>query len=158
MEKGKKQKKSKEAEKNKEIEEYKDKYFRALADLDNYRKRAAIEREEIITFANEALVVAMLPIIDSFDRAMDSSRKSGSTEEVIKGVALIKRQLEDTLNRAGVIIIDAAGKKFDPNLHEAVMKRKSPDHDEDTVLEVMQKGFTLHGKVIRPAMVIISEK
>ena len=142
----------------KDLEELKDKYYRALADLDNLRKRAAIEREEIITFANESLIVALLPIVDSFDRAFGSFQKSASSEEIIKGIALIKKQLEDTLAKCGVSPIDALGKSFDPNYHEAVMKKSSGEHEDETVIEVLQKGYMLRGKVIRPAMVIVSEK
>jgi len=140
-----------------EVNEMKDKYLRALADLDNMKKRSAIEREEIIRFANETLIAALLPIFDSFDRALKSFEGGRADEEVIKGIALIKKQFEDALARAGVSRIECLGSKFDPHLHEAVMRRKS-DKEEDTVLEIMQSGYALHGKVIRPAMVIISEK
>ena len=150
--------KNKLSEKDGEIEEHKNKYLRALADLDNFRKRSVIEREEIITFANETLIAALLPIIDSFERALQSFQKVETNEEILKGIALIKRQFEDALSKAGVAPIDALGKEFDPNYHEAVMKKKSKDHPEGTVIEVMQGGYTLHGKVIRPAMVIIGEK
>jgi len=145
-------------EKHSELEELKDKYIRVLADLDNIKKRAKIEREEIITFANEALILAFLPITDSFERALQSFNKTDSNEETIKGFALIKRQFEDTLQKAGVSPIEALNKPFDANFHEAVLKRKSDAHEEGTVIEVMQTGYTLHNKVIRPSMVIISEK
>ncbi len=141
-----------------EIEELKDRYFRAMADLDNFRKRAAAERDEIIAFSNTALIAAILPIVDSFERAIDSFRKTGVAEETVKGVALIKKQFEDVLEKAGVTMIDAIGKPFDPNLHEAILKKPSEEHEDQTVLEVAQKGYLLKGKVIRPAMVIISER
>lgn len=142
----------------KEIEAIKDRYYRALADLDNLKKRSVIEREEIIAFANETLIGALLPIIDSFDRAFDSLQKLNASDEIIKGLALIKKQFEDVLTRCGVSEIDASGKPYDPNFHEAIMKKKSGDVPEGDVLEVAQKGYMLHSRVLRPAMVIISEK
>jgi molecular chaperone GrpE len=144
--------------KTNELEELKNKYLRTLADLDNLRKRSAQEREDIISFANETLILALLPVMDSFDRAFESMQKIKTDEEVLKGIGLIKKQLEDALAKAGVCPIDAVGVEFDPNRHEAVMKKKSEEQEEGTVIEIAQKGYALCGKVIRPAMVIISEK
>ncbi len=140
-----------------ELEQLKDKYFRALADLDNLRKRSLKEREELLSFGNESLILELLPIADSFERAFKMREKDEKNEEIVKGIALIKKQFEDVLSRAGVSVIDALDKPFDPNLHEAIMKRASEGREQNTVLEVAQTGYTLNGKVIRPAMVVISE-
>ena len=140
----------------KELEEEKNKFLRALADFDNFRKRMAAEREEIIAFANETFITALLPIIDNFERALKKENQ-GSLEELTKGIALIKRQLEDTFEKLGVKVIESVGQPFDPILHHAIMTRES-DNPENTVIEEMQKGYTMHGKVIRPAMVIISKR
>lgn len=145
-------------QKENEIEELKEKYYRVLADLDNLRKRFAIERGEIIKFSNETLLEALLPTVDSFDRAFESFRKANMEEETLKGIALTKKLLEDTLAKAGVVEIDAQNKAFDPNYHEAVMKKKIEGRKEGDVLEVLQKGYTLHGKVLRPAMVVVSDQ
>lgn len=149
--------KEKKVDHSKELDELKEKYFRALADLDNMRKRNALEKDEIISFANERLICELLPIVDSFGRAFSSLESSEQNKDVVNGIALIKKQLEDTLSRAGVSPIEAIGKPFDPNFHEAIMKRKEEGKDCDMVIEVAQEGYTLKGKVIRPAMVIISE-
>ena len=115
----------------------------------------AKEREEIIKFSNEALIVSLLPTIDSFGKAIESADKGGS-EEMIKGLALIKRKIEDELSKFGVKQIEAMGKPFDPAYHEAVMQKEDKEKADGIVLEEMQKGYTLHGKTIRAAMVIVN--
>jgi molecular chaperone GrpE len=142
----------------KDLKELEDKYYRTLADLDNFKKRAAVERDEIMTFANTALIAALLPIMDSFDRALPILDHPRGSEEMAKGVALIKKQFDDVLEKAGVTMIDALGKQFDPHVHEAILKKPSDSDEEGSVIEVAQKGYKLHGRVIRPAMVIISER
>lgn len=146
------------SEKDKIIEEQKNKLLRALADFDNYKKRVAIERDEIIRFSNEALITSLLPIIDGFERAILSAEKTNSHEELIKGLALIKKQLEDALKKFGVTVIEALGKPFDPALHEAVINKKDETKEDGIVLEELQKGYMLHGKVIRHSMVIVNKK
>lgn len=145
-----------------QLEEEKNRYVRLLADFSNYKKRAAAEREEILKFSNEAFVMALLPTLDNFDRALSaaqnhSSEAANGLEELVKGVALIKKQLEDSLERLGVKPIEAMGKPFDPHFHEAIMKRES-DAPHDQIIEVVQKGYLFHNKVVRPAMVIVSGK
>jgi molecular chaperone GrpE len=136
-----------------ELTETKNRLLRALADFDNYKKRAALEREQFVQFANEALIAELLPILDGFDRAL----KHKASAEMTKGLALIKKQLEDALKKHGVQEIEALGQPYDPNLHEAILQQehKGP---EGVILEEMQKGYTLHGRVIRPSMVIVSKK
>lgn len=148
-------------EKDTKFEEQKNQMLRLMADFDNFKKRAALEREDIICFSNEALILALLPILDNFDRAMrhaDGCDKKTLDEEIIKGFALIKRQLEDVLTKIGLARVEALGKKFDPNFHEAVLTRESKDHEDGTVIEEMQKGYTLRDKLIRPSMVIVVKK
>jgi molecular chaperone GrpE len=132
------------------------KLLRIMADFDNYKKRTNRERQEIAKFANELLIVELLPVIDGFERAMQSFPDNES-EDVIKGIALIKKQFEDVLAKSGVKPIETLGKPFDPNVAEAVTQIES-DQPEHTVIEEMQKGYTLHGKLIRPAMVVVSKK
>jgi molecular chaperone GrpE len=140
-----------------ELEETKNRLLRALADFDNYKKRAAIEREQFVQFANETLISDLLPIIDGFARAMDAAEKIKAGEEMIKGLALIKRQVEDILKKHGVDEVEALGKPYDPNLHEAILQKEDKG-PEGVIIEEMQKGYTLHGRVIRPSMVIVSKK
>ncbi len=140
-----------------EVEEYKNKYLRALADLDNFKKRSAIDREQFVQFANEGLVTELLPVVDGFSRAMDAAEKANAGEEMKKGLALIKKQLEDAMKKHGVEGIEALGKPYDAHVHEAILQ-KEDDGPAGVIIEEMQKGYTLHGRVIRPSMVIISKK
>ncbi len=140
-----------------ELEETKNRLLRALADFDNYKKRSAIEREQFVQFANETLISELLPVIDGFSRAMEAAGKIKAGVEMIKGLALIKRQLEDVLKKHGVAEIEALGKPYDANLHEAILQ-KTHEGPEGIIIEEMQKGYTLHGRVIRPSMVIVSKK
>jgi len=138
-----------------ELAETKNRLLRALADFDNYKKRSAIDREQFVQFANESLISEIFPIIDGFARAMEAAGKIKAGEEMIKGLALIKRQLEDVLKKHGVEEIEALGKPYDANLHEAILQRER-EGPEGIIIEEMQKGYTLHGRVIRPSMVIVS--
>ena len=134
-----------------------DQLLRALADFDNYKKRVAFEKDQFIQFANEAIITELLPVLDGFSRAMESAARSKADEEIRKGLALIKKQFEDVLIKHGVKEIAAIGLPYDANLHEAIMQKEDKG-PEGIVLEEMQKGFTLNGRVIRPSMVIVSKK
>ncbi len=135
-----------------ELEDKQNKLLRALADFDNYKKRSALDREQFLQFANEGLITELLPILDGFGRAMEHA-----PEKAAKGIALIRKQFEDVLKKHGIAEIEALGKPYDPNLHEAILQKehKGP---ENVIIEEMQKGYTLHGRVIRPSMVIVSKK
>ena len=139
------------------LAESKNKLLRALADFDNYKKRAAIDREQFVQFANETLIAELLPMVDGFNRAIEAAEKAKASEEMIKGLALIRRQFEDVLKKHGVLEIEALGLPYDPNLHEAILQKEHPG-PEGIIIEEMQKGYMLHGRVIRPSMVIVSKK
>lgn len=139
-----------------ELAETKNKHLRALADFDNFKKRTAAEKEQFVLWANEGLITDLLPTLDGLGRAQESAAKIQAEEELLKGLALIKKQLEDILKKYGVEEIAALGKIYDPNLHEAILQKES-NEPEHTIVEEMQKGYQLNGKVIRPAMVIVSK-
>lgn len=139
-----------------QIDELKNKYLRALADLDNYKKRAVLERDEFVRYANEAITKELLPALDGFAKSMEFAQKTNN-EELVKGVALVKKLMEDALKKFGVEEIMSVGKPYDPNLHEAILMKGS-DGQSGIVLEEAQKGYTMHGRLIRPAMVIVSKK
>jgi len=139
------------------LAESKSKLLRALADFDNFKKRAAIDREQFVQFANETLIAELLPMVDGFNRAIEAAEKAKASEEMIKGLALIRRQFEDVLKKHGVLEIEALGMPYDPNLHEAILQKEHPG-PEGIIIEEMQKGYTLHGRVIRPSMVIVTKK
>jgi molecular chaperone GrpE len=144
------------AEKEKQIEEQKNKLLRALADLDNYKKRANLEKDELVRYSNELLVKELLPAIDGFKRALDFAKRTNN-EDLMKGIALIKKQIEDAFMKFGVKEIGPVGKPYDANFHEAILMKES-DEQPGIVLEEMQKGYTMHERLLRPAMVIVSKK
>lgn len=140
-----------------ELEEQKNKYLRALADFDNYKKRSQAERLQVIQFANENLIKELLPVVDNFSRAMTTAEKVEAHDELKKGLALVKKQIEDVLQKHGAEEILALGKPYDPNFHEAIMQKEN-EGPENIILEEVQKGYAFHGRVIRPSMVIVSKK
>lgn len=142
-------------EKDKMIEDNKNRFMRALADLDNYKKRASLEKDDLIRYSNEQLIKELLPAIDGFAKAIEFAKKTNN-EELIKGIALTKKLFEDALSKFGVKEVESAGKPYDPNMHEAILMKES-DKPSGVVIEEMQKGYTMNGRLIRPAMVIVSK-
>ena len=140
-------------EQKNEAAELKDRLLRTLADFDNYKKIQAREKEQFVKFANETIIIDLLPVVDNFARALAAAKDN---EEIKKGLALIKKQLEDSLKKHGVAEIEALGKTYDPNFHEAILQKEA-DGPENINIEEVQKGYTLRGKVIRPTMVIVSK-
>jgi molecular chaperone GrpE len=140
-----------------ELEEAKDKYLRALADFDNYRKRVAREKEQYIQCANEELLKRLLEIVDNLERALETSAESTSYEALREGVELIYQRLKGILEGEGVCYIECMGRPFDPNYHEAVMQAEKEGEESERVVDETQKGYTLKGKVIRPSKVVVSK-
>jgi len=138
-------------DKQKEIDEYKRRWLRAQADFENYKKRMQREMQEISLYAGEQLVKDILPVIDNFERALNSVQDKN--DAFYKGVKLIYQQIIDILKKYEIKEIEALGKPFDPNYHEAVMMVDSEEFKPDTVAEVLLKGYMYHSKVIRPSMV-----
>jgi molecular chaperone GrpE len=130
-----------------------DRWKRTAADFDNFRKRATREREEYVTLANERLVKELLPILDDLERALVAAteHQEAALED---GVRLVHRALESLLERQGLEQIDAAG-MFDPHVHEALLSQPS-DAAEGSVIDVVQKGYTLGDRVVRPARVVVA--
>jgi molecular chaperone GrpE len=130
-----------------------DRYLRLAADFDNYKKRTARERDEYVTHANERLLKELLPILDDLERALTAAaeHEEATLEE---GVRLVHRSLASVLERQGVKTIDTAG-KFDPHVHEALLSQPS-EAEEGSVIDVVQKGYTLGDRVVRPARVVIA--
>ena len=139
---------------HKEIEDMKSLAQRTQADFINYKKRVEREKGELTVFANERIVTEMLTIIDNFERALESEKENCDTS-FFKGVEMILKQFVDTLSKFGLEKIEADGKDFDPNFHHAVMQEEADEPDK--VTEVIQKGYKLKDRVIRPAMVKVSK-
>ena len=143
-------------EKTREVEATQDRYLRALAELDNTRKRAQREREEYIRFANESLLGELLPVLDNFDRAIRAARASGEAEAVVSGVELIQRELLRVLEKFGVTPFSSVGQRFDPERHEAVARVPAGDGPAMVVVAETLRGYLLNGRVLRPAMVTVA--
>lgn len=141
-----------------EVKIYKDKYLRALAEMDNQRKRTMKEKEALQQYANEKLILSILPVVDNFERAIDAGNNSNSVKDLLDGVKLIFKQLKDILKKEGVEPFKSVGQKFDPYKHEALLAIESKEHEPSTILEEIEKGYLLGEKVIRPAKVTVSKQ
>jgi len=140
----------------KQVEEYKAMTMYLRADLDNYKKRAAREREEYIKYASESFILEILNVYENLERALEMARKAD--DAMAKGLEMIYTDLKSVLEKHGLKPIKAVGEKFDPYLHEAVLQSVDNDHEEGTVLEEFQRGYTLNMKVIRYAKVKVSKR
>src|SRR5262245_24322684 len=129
---------------------------RTRADFENYEKRVlrdlALERR----YMHGGLAKDLLPALDNLDRATQAAEQAGEKGPLVQGVAMVKSQLLDALKRHGVTVIDAVGQPFDPGRHEAIMQQPAPDKPPGTVLQVVEQGFMLHDRVLRPAKVIVA--
>ena len=132
-----------------------DKFLRAKAELDNYRKRTAKIRVEVREETLRDLLLGLAPIFDNLRRAV--GQETDDAAVLKKGIELICGQIEEGLKGYGLEVIDALGKPFDPNLHEAMMEVESGEHDPGTVVEEMDRGYLFGGKVVRPARVVVSK-
>ena len=141
-----------------ERDENHQKYLRALADADTYRRRVMKERDEDRRFAPLAIVKDLLPNFDNLRRAVDAAKTASSIEELSKGVDMVLKQVDDVLARHGAAPIASVGQSFDPHLHEAVAQVPSPDHPPMTVLQEFERGYMLHDRVIRPSKVLVSKE
>ncbi len=141
-------------EKKAELEEKHDRLIRLAADFDNYKKRVAKERAELLEMANRELILKFLPVLDNLERAMDH-RESSDFDSFYKGIEMILSQFRNILRDEGVEPIEAVGRPFDPELHEAVMQVDEGDCDSGTVVGEFEKGYTLKGKVIRHSKVSV---
>ena len=139
--------------KGEQDEDLQTRFLRLSADFQNYRRRSENEKKDIYAYANEKIAVQLLEVLDNFERALGAGC---GDEKFLSGMELIFKQLQDLLARNNIEEIDALGKEFDPNFHNAVMTEAS-DQPSGTVTKVFQKGYTLNKKVIRPAMVAVAE-
>ena len=143
-----------------ELEALQDRHIRLQADFDNFRKRALKEREEAHAFGHQNLVKDLLPTVDNLERAIQHLRQSeaGDLEGLLQGVELVERELLQALAKHGVAAIEAEGKPFDPAFHEAVAQVEDDSLEEGSVVQVVQRGYLLRDRLLRPASVIVSKK
>jgi molecular chaperone GrpE len=134
-------------------DDFRDRYLRTLADFENFRKRSEREKNDFQRYALAGLIRDLLPVLDNFDRGLDHAEEG---DEFHKGMALIYKQLFDVLQRHGLKPITESGVRFDPNIHEGVVRVEDSSVPSHTVVEVMQKGYFIHDRLIRPAMVKVA--
>jgi len=144
------------AELEKQVETERGNHLRALADFQNYKRRSDEQRGELNQFANRELILGLLPVLDNFERALSAAEQTKSYEALMGGVGLTLRQLQEFLKKHGVETIDAQGKEFNPEFHEAVARVEDGEHPDNTVVEELQRGYTMHSKVLRPSMVKVA--
>lgn len=139
-----------------DAEESRDRYLRTLADFDNYRKRQREDVARQIGCAKEELINQLLPIMDNFQRALESAEAGHSYETLVEGASLTLRQMMDTMQKAGVEPIEAVGEQFNPELHEALMRVETDEYPDNTIIDEFEKGYTINGKVLRPSRVRVA--
>lgn len=145
-------------EKEQEAKESYDRYLRLSAELENFKKRAEKEKGETYKFANENLIRDLLPVLDNLERAMEHGRESENFKALLEGIEMTQKGFWTVLEKYGITPIDAMGEEFDPNHHEAVMVQEDAHNPPGVVISQLQKGYRLHNRLVRPAMVIVSKK
>ncbi len=140
-----------------EAKEAHDRFLRVSAEFDNYKKRSAREMNEFRKFANESLIREMLPIVDNLERALNSSNDGNQANScIVEGVDMTLKEILKVFERFNVKPIEALEKTFDPNFHQAVMRHETDEHNENTVINELEKGYMIHDRLLRPAMVVVA--
>lgn len=134
-----------------------DRFLRQAAELENFKKRALRERDEFVRFANEALIKDLLPVVDNLERAIAHASGGGNGKPLVEGVEMVLKGLLDVLAKHGVTQISAAGQAFDPAKHEAMVQVETADHEPNMVVEELHKGYMLHDRLLRPALVSVAK-
>ena len=134
-----------------------DRYIRQVAEMDNFKKRTARDREESLRYANETLVKDLLPVIDNLERAIEHASSGGNGKRLVEGVDMVLKGFLDTLAKHGVRPVAAVGLAFDPAQHEALAQVESAVHPPNTVIEAHQSGYLMRDRLLRPALVTVSK-
>jgi molecular chaperone GrpE len=129
---------------------------RTQAEFENYQKRSQRDSAQALRYAQAPLAFDILGALDNLDRAVAAAQQAGETGPLVQGVAMVQAQLLDVFRRHSVVRIDSQGEPFDPNLHQAVMQQPSKEHPPGTVIQVLESGYRIHDRVLRPARVIVS--
>lgn len=139
------------------LKEEHERTLRALADLENSKKRLQKEKEEVSRFGQEKLMRDFLPVADNLDRALEHAEKNADVLGLQKGIVMVRKLMEDTLGRHGLKSFSAVGKPFDPRLHEAMNQQETNEVPPNSVLSEMARGYTLHERLLRPALVTVAK-
>lgn len=139
--------------KDAKITELQNRLLRLQADFENFRRRTGVEKEQLASFVTAGVVAKFLKVLDNFERAEASAAKAENMEALLDGMSKIRRQFEDTFKQLNVVEIEALNAKFDPNIHEAVLRGQNPELEDETIDMVLEKGYKLGDKVIRHSKV-----
>jgi len=139
-----------------DLDRFRDLALRSQADFDNYKKRAAREKEEAIKYANTSLFDRLITIVDNFELGLSAARSEGEKSPIYSGMQMVLKQLNDFLTDNGLQPIDAVGQKFDPNLHEAIAREHSDDVPEGNVIRQLRRGYRFKDRLLRPSSVMVS--
>ncbi len=139
-----------------DLDRFRDLAMRSQADFENYKKRAAREKEEAIKYANRDLLERLVTIVDNFELGLEAARGEGEKSPIYSGMTLVLKQLKDLLADNGLQPIEAVGQKFDPNLHEAIAHEPSNAFPEETVIRQTRRGYRLKDRLLRPSTVVVS--
>ena len=134
-----------------------DRFLRQVAEFENYKKRTSRDRDDAARFAKEGIIKDLLPILDNLERAVAHASGGGNGKPLVEGVEMVLRSLIDTLGRHGVTQISSAGQPFDPAKHEAMAQVETDAHDPNSVVEELHKGYMLHERLLRPALVTVAK-
>jgi molecular chaperone GrpE len=138
-----------------DIERFRDLALRSQADFENYKKRATREKEDAVKYANSSLLERLVSILDNFELGLAAAKTESNQSPIYSGMVLVQKQLNDLLEENGLQTVEAEGKKFDPNLHEAIAHEPS-DAPEETVIRQARRGYRLKDRLLRPARVVVS--
>lgn len=141
-----------------ELQMFQDKYLRLAAEFENYKRRAQRDQNDSIRFGNESLLKNLLPIIDNLERAIQCAKDAGTSGPLLEGVELTHKQFLETVGKVGVRQLSTTGNSFDPAIHQAVTQVESENTEPNTVIEEFQKGYLLHDRILRPAMVSVAKE
>ena len=144
------------AAKTQEADRLQDRLLRLQAEFENYKKRMAREKTEYLKFAHEGLILEFLPVLDNLDRALGAARAEAGSTPLVEGVEMIARLFRSVLEKAGIRPMQVLGQPFDPAYHQAVAQVETREVDPNHVVEEIQKGYLIEGRVLRPAMVKVS--
>ena len=139
-----------------DLDRFRDLALRSQADFENFKKRSAREKEEAIKYANSSLLEKLIAIVDNFELGLEAARAEGEKSPVFSGMSMVLKQLMDFLTDNGLQPIDATGKKFDPNLHEAIAHEPSDEFPEGTVVRQTRRGYKMKDRLLRPSSVVVS--
>jgi len=139
-----------------DLDRFRDLALRSQADFENYKKRAVREKEDAVKYANSTLLERLIPIVDNFELGLEAARGEGETSPVFSGMSMVLKQLMDFLTEQGLQPIDAAGQKFDPNLHEAIAHEPSDQFPEEVVIRQTRRGYRMKDRLLRPSSVVVS--